>query len=333
MSTSPANSSHLLSLDLSLVLHYQEQSQTKEAYYLTKEDTNHLLQEIGTALGEKFPHISKAGLIGIGSIYHLHQLIQPNFSIYQALFDIAKTRFTADYFQPEIIGLSVNSSINSHANLNTNLSPNADSSQQVEESPFPIATFVKKLSDYQEPIQALPLQLIIPASKENKAYLEELNEQLTATMELPHHMPEFLTQRFKVALENIHLTTLVDLTGFYATQLMHIGLDYLWDIMKAAIFNLPQEELRTLGSGHILYWDGKKVLMLTVHKSIFRRAMKDYEITPEIYRVNTMRFEHLFKVHNIPFARQEVFEPSFFHTAPATLAMVKAQINQHIQAL
>lgn len=329
MSTSPASSHRLLSFDLSLVLHYQEQSQTKEAYYLTREDTNHLLQKIGASISETFPHLSEAGLIGVGSIYHLHQLIQPSFPIYQALFDIAKSRFNTDYFQPEIIGLGANPSIHSSSNPNAN----SDSNQEAKEPPFPITAFVKELSDYKEPMQALPFQLIMPASEKNKKDLEELSEQLTATMELPHHLPDFLTQRFKLTLENIHLTTLVDLTGFYATQLLHIGLDYLWDIMKSAIFNLPQEELRTLGSGHILYWDGKKVLMLTVHKSIFRRAMKDYKITPEIYRVNTMRFEHLFKAHNIPYTRQEVFEPSFFHTAPATLEMVKAQIHQHIQAL
>ncbi len=298
---------NLLPLEFCLVIQYKESSQTDAPRYLDKDQTNALLQEIGQNIATQFPKMQETGLIGIGSIYHLNQIIRPNFPIYTQLFELAKVRFRAKNFKPLIVGIGT------------------------EAEKFDIDIFNKETSEFKEVLQVLPFLTVMPDNDEARAFFDELNESLTTNTPLSNAMTERLESLFGLEIDNISIATLADINGLFAAQLIQIGLEELWHIIKAVIFNLS-EELQTLGSGHVLYWKLDEVVILTAHEKIFDEAMRDYQQNFETYRTTTLRLEHLFKSHRIPFTRQEVMDVEFFK-APATVERVREQIGSHIKAL
>src|SRR5699024_8498320 len=133
------------------------------------------------------------------------------------------------------------------------------------------------------------------------------NESLTTNTPLSTAMTERLESLFGLEIDNISIATLADINGLFAAQLIQIGLEELWHIIKAVIFNLS-EELQTLGSVHVLYWKLEEVVILTAHEKIFDDAMRDYQQYFETSRTTTLRHEHLLKSHPIPFTRQEAID-------------------------
>lgn len=299
-------SKKLRTIDLALVIQHQENT-AEEIHYLDKDSATNLLQTIGQNIAEHYPQITECGLIGIGSIYHLNQIIRPNFPIYSQLFEISKIRFRANNFKPLIIGLGT------------------------DEQAFDIEVFNKEKNEFQDVLQVMPFTVVMPAEERSDQFIELLEAELINNAHLNGKIVEEFENYFGLKILNMSIVTLADLNGLFASQLIQIGLEELWEIMQAVIFN-QTEKLNTLGSGHTLYWKLDEVALYVAHESIYDIAMKDYLQDYQTYALTTKRLEYLFNSHKIPFSRIEVMNPNFFE-GEITIEKARNQLSSHIKAL
>lgn len=296
----------LRTIDLAVVIQH-EAKQEEKPVYLNKDEATELLHTIGQNIAQYYPDIKNYGLIGIGAIYHLHQIIRPGFPIYTQLFEISKIRFRANNFKPLIIGIGTT------------------------DDAFDITHFNKEVNDFADVLEVLPFTVVMPDDVEAEAFIKLLESELITKAHLNGKVVEDFNQAFEQKIQNMSIVTLADLNGLFASQLIQIGLEELWDIMQAVIFN-QTEKLHTLGSGHIMYWKLDEVAFYTAHPSIYEEAMSDYVQDYETYALTTMRLEHLFKMHKIPYQKFEVMDPDFFK-GEMSVDKARAQLTSHIKAL
>lgn len=296
----------LRTIDLAVVIQH-EAKQEEKPVYLNKDDATELLHTIGQNIAQYYPQIKACGLIGIGAIYHLHQIIRPGFPIYTQLFELSKIRFRANNFKPLIIGIGTT------------------------EDEFEIAHFNKEVNDFADVLEVLPFTIVMPDNEDAEAFIKILESELITKAHLNGKVVDDFNNAFEQNIQNMSIVTLADLNGLFASQLIQIGLEELWEIMQAVIFN-QTEKLKTLGSGHIMYWKLDEVAFYTAHPSIYEEAMSDYVQGYETYALTTMRLEHLFKMHKIPYQKFEVMDPTFFK-GEMSIDKARAQLTSHIKAL
>ena len=296
----------LRTIDLAVVIQHVSKIDEKP-FYLNKDDATELLHTLGQNIAEHYPQIQDCGLIGIGSIYHLHQIIRPNFPIYKQLFEISKIRFRANNFKPLIIGIGTT------------------------EPEFEISHFNKELNEFADVLEVLPFTIVMPDTPESDEFINILERELITKAHLNGKVIQDFEKAFDQEISNMSIVTLADLNGLFASQLIQIGLEELWEVMQAVIFN-QTETLRTLGSGHIMYWKLDEVALYTAHPSIYEEAMSDYVQTLETYIATTHRLENLFKMHKIPYSKIEVMDPEFFK-GEMTVDKARAQLTSHIKQL
>lgn len=296
----------LRTIDLAVVIQHVSKIDEKP-FYLNKDDATELLHTLGQNIAEHYPQIQDCGLIGIGSIYHLHQIIRPNFPIYKQLFEISKIRFRANNFKPLIIGIGTT------------------------EPEFEISHFNKELNEFADVLEVLPFTIVMPDTPESEQFINILERELITKAHLNGKVIQDFEKAFDQEISNMSIVTLADLNGLFASQLIQIGLEELWEIMQAVIFN-QTETLRTLGSGHIMYWKLDEVALYTAHPSIYDEAMSDYVQTLETYIATTHRLENLFKMHKIPYSKIEVMDPEFFK-GEMTVDKARTQLTSHIKQL
>ncbi len=296
----------LRTIDLAVVIQHVSKIDEKP-FYLNKDDATELLHTLGQNIAEHYPQIQDCGLIGIGSIYHLHQIIRPNFPIYKQLFEISKIRFRANNFKPLIIGIGTT------------------------EPEFEISHFNKELNEFADVLEVLPFTIVMPDTPESEQFINILESELITKAHLNGKVIQDFEKAFDQEISNMSIVTLADLNGLFASQLIQIGLEELWEIMQAVIFN-QTETLRTLGSGHIMYWKLDEVALYTAHPSIYDEAMSDYVQTLETYIATTHRLENLFKMHKIPYSKIEVMDPEFFK-GEMTVDKARTQLTSHIKQL
>lgn len=296
----------LRTIDLAVVIQHVSKIDEKP-FYLNKDDATELLHTLGQNIAEHYPQIQDCGLIGIGSIYHLHQIIRPNFPIYKQLFEISKIRFRANNFKPLIIGIGTT------------------------EPEFEISHFNKELNEFADVLEVLPFTIVMPDTPESEQFINILERELITKAHLNGKVIQDFEKAFDQKISNMSIVTLADLNGLFASQLIQIGLEELWEIMQAVIFN-QTETLRTLGSGHIMYWKLDEVALYTAHPSIYDEAMSDYVQTLETYIATTHRLENLFKMHKIPYSKIEVMDPEFFK-GEMTVDKARTQLTSHIKQL
>lgn len=294
-------------LELALVIQHREEQEITSPPYLNREESTELLQLIGQNIRREYPNITHTGLIGIGALYHLNQVIRPNFPLYTQLFELAKIRFRPNNFKPLIVGIGT------------------------DEKHFEIDLFNREESEFQEVLQVMPLLTLLPESAEQRAFYLTLEEELITKSHLSQNLIDLMRQRFHLAIENISLVTLGDLNGLFASQLIQIGLEELWQIMQAVIFNLDELVVQ-LGSGHLLYWKLDEVALFTPHESIYDDAMADYQQSYQTFQLTTRRLTHLFQSHLIPHQEIILFDPTLFRRPPS-LEEAKKAIMGHIRAL
>lgn len=296
----------LRTIDLAVVIQHVSKIDEKP-FYLNKDDATELLHTLGQNIAEHYPQTQDCGLIGIGSIYHLHQIIRPNFPIYKQLFEISKIRFRANNFKPLIIGIGTT------------------------EPEFEISHFNKELNEFADVLEVLPFTIVMPDTPESEQFINILERELITKAHLNGKVIQDFEKAFDQEISNMSIVTLADLNGLFASQLIQIGLEELWEIMQAVIFN-QTETLRTLGSGHIMYWKLDEVALYTAHPSIYDEAMSDYVQTLETYIATTHRLENLFKMHKIPYSKIEVMDPEFFK-GEMTVDKARTQLTSHIKQL
>lgn len=296
----------LRTIDLAVVIQHVSKKDEKP-FYLNKDEATELLQTIGHNIAEHYPQITDFGLIGIGSIYHLHQIIRPGFPIYKQLFEISKIRFRENNFKPLIIGIGTT------------------------EPQFEIAPFNKELNDFADVLEVLPFTVVMPNTPETEEFINTLERELITKAHLNGKVISDFEAAFDQEILNMSIVTLADLNGLFASQLIQIGLEELWEIMQAVIFN-QTEKLNTLGSGHIMYWKLDEVALYVAHPSIYEEAMSDYVQGLETYTATTLRLEHLFKMHKIPYSKVEVMDPEFFK-GEMSVDKARSQLTSHIKAL
>lgn len=296
----------LRTIDLAVVIQHTSKTED-EALYLDKEAATELLQSIGQNIASHFPEIQNFGLIGVGSIYHLHQIIRPGFPIYTQLFELSKIHFREKNFKPSIIGIGT------------------------AEEQFEVFHFNKELSEFADVLEVLPFTVVMPETPEAADFIEKMERELITKAHLNGKIVSDFQNAFEQDILNMSIVTLADLNGLFASQLIQIGLEELWEIMQAVIFD-QTEKLNQLGSGHILYWKLDEVALYVAHPSIYDEAMKDYLQDYKTYALTTDRLEHLFKMHKIPYSKIEVMNPDFFKE-PLTVDSARAQLTTHIKAL
>lgn len=296
----------LRTIDLAVVIQHVSKKDEKP-FYLDKDQTTELLQTIGQNIAEHFPQIRDFGLIGVGSIYHLHQIIRPGFPIYRQLFELSKIHFREKNFKPSIIGLGTT------------------------EDEFEVHFFNKELNDFADVLEVLPFTVVMPDTPEADAFIATLERELITKAHLNGQIVQDFEQYFDQKIMNMSIVTLADLNGLFASQLIQIGLEELWEIMQSVIFD-QSEKLNTLGSGHIMYWKLDEVALYAAHPSIYDEAMKDYVQDYETYALTTERLEHLFKMHKIPYSKIEVMDPAFFD-GEMTIEKARGQLTSHIKVL
>lgn len=296
----------LRTIDLAVVIQHESKKDDKP-FYLNKDDATELLHTIGQNIAEHYPEITNYGLIGVGSIYHLHQIIRPGFPIYRQLFELSKINFREKNFKPSVIGIGTT------------------------EEAFEISHFNKELNDFADVLEVLPFTVVMPETAEAESFIKLLETELITKAHLNGKVVTDFEQAFDQKIMNMSIVTLADLNGLFASQLIQIGLEELWEIMQAVIFD-QTEKLHTLGSGHIMYWKLDEVAFYVAHPSIFDEAMSDYVQGFEAYALTTMRLEHLFKMHKIPYQKFEVMDVDFFK-GDMTIDKARAQLTTHIKAL
>ena len=123
-----------------------------------------------------------------------------------------------------------------------------------------------------------------------------------------------IEQALQCKIAHMHMITLSDISSFYATQLIQINLEPLWEVMKHIIFDMGPT-FQVLGSGHLVLWNGEEVVFIVPSKDAFKEIFGGEDEDYIHYKQTLKRLKLLLTDHGIQFSEFVAHDANFFQSA------------------
>lgn len=267
--------------------------------YLPKEVAQETSRQVTTSLQQLYPTLSNAGVIFVGAGYQMAQIMRPKFPIYHELAEVSKIHFRAKQFKSSLVTITA------------------------KDDEFSVGAFNKDTNSA-DPLYVFPALLVLPKNAENEALVSEIEETLSQQGVVTELLGDLLSTALQCDVAELHLITLSDITSFYATQLIQINLESLWEVMKHIVFEMGAT-FQVLGSGHLILWNGEEVQFIIPTKEGFAALFTADEAEWTHYRQTLKRLKLLLTDHGIQFSECVIEDQNFFKTTQ-DLASVQSYI-------
>lgn len=275
-------------------------------FIINKKHTQEIANEVSKLLCQTYPLLQQVSMIITGALYDQSQIIRPNFPIFKTLGDITHSGSQGHTFTPKCIAIGSDDHFS-----------------------VPVLNPEKK---QRGPLAILPILLLGEQSDiENLTY--DLEETLMQDVKITAEIKQKLTHYFDCNIINLGFATLADTVGMLASQLIQIGLEPIWHILKSVLFNIPNAYLAALDTGHRLLWDNIEecVRIFECTNNCYIQTDQAKSQSFEQYQEINMRFKLLLTSHGIPFMPCVINHPTFLNQKPTledALHLIKQQIKQ-----
>jgi hypothetical protein len=199
-------------------------------------DSEQMLAHIAADLNSLLPEISKCSLIAAGALFDQTQILQPSYPVFRAL-QAVSTNGGQGSFKPGLVSIGASNG--------------------------------KMPSDDLQPLPDIPLGLLqlLPVVVHGPP---ELVTELGQAMEYRFmeegqasaHSAAWLEAAFGISVNHARMMTLTDLNAMLRMQLDHFGFLPLWELLDAALSEMPGPLLVKTQSGQEFEWKNG-----TVHTS------------------------------------------------------------------
>lgn len=278
----------LMYLDLALMLQLSEIESGLQTY-LDKETSEEISRKMTATLQQLYPQLSEAGIVFVGAGYQVSQIMRPKFPIYHELTEVSKITFRPNNFEPSIVTITA------------------------KDGEFSVGAFNKDTQS-PDPLYVFPTLLVLPKNEENQKLVNEIENTIAQKAIVTDVLRNILEDKLSCKVAHIHIVTLSDITSFFATQLIQINLEPLWELMKHIIFEMGPT-FQVLGSGHLVLWNGSEVEFIIPTKEMFFEVFGGEEIDYTNYRQTLKRLKLLLTDHGIQFSEFVAVDSDFFKKA------------------
>ena len=278
----------LMYLDLALMLQLSEIESGLQTY-LDKETSEEISRKMTATLQQLYPQLSEAGIVFVGAGYQVSQIMRPKFPIYHELTEVSKITFRPNNFEPSIVTITA------------------------KDGEFSVGAFNKDTQS-PDPLYVFPTLLVLPKNEENQKLVNEIENTIAQKAIVTDVLRNILEDKLSCKVAHIHIVTLSDITSFFATQLIQINLEPLWEVMKHIIFEMGPT-FQVLGSGHLVLWNGSEVEFIIPTKEMFFEVFGGEEIDYTNYRQTLKRLKLLLTDHGIQFSEFVAVDSDFFKKA------------------
>ncbi|OYQ73812.1 hypothetical protein [Wohlfahrtiimonas sp. G9077] len=277
----------LMYLDFGVMLQLSDLSPEFKTY-LTKAEAEEMSRKVSASLVQLYPALSQVGMVLVGAGYQVSQIMRPRFPIYHEMTEVSKIQFRAKQFKPSIVTITA------------------------VDGEFSVGAFNKD-TESPDPLYIFPALLVLPKNEANQALVSEIETTLSQQGIMTEVLKPLMETALHCDVAHMHMVTLSDISSFYATQLIQINLEPLWEVMKHIIFEMGPT-FQVLGSGHLLLWDGNEVVFLVPDEATFLEVFKGNHEDFIHYDQTMKRLKLLLTDHGILFSEFIVTEPQFFLT-------------------
>lgn len=277
----------LMYLDFGVMLQLSDLSPEFKTY-LTKAEAEEMSRKVSASLVQLYPALSQVGMVLVGAGYQVSQIMRPRFPIYHEMTEVSKIQFRAKQFKPSIVTITA------------------------VDGEFSVGAFNKD-TESPDPLYIFPALLVLPKNEANQALVSEIETTLSQQGIMTEVLKPLMETALHCDVAHMHMVTLSDISSFYATQLIQINLEPLWEVMKHIIFEMGPT-FQVLGSGHLLLWDGNEVVFVVPDEATFLEVFKGNHEDFIHYDQTMKRLKLLLTDHGILFSEFIVTEPQFFLT-------------------
>lgn len=281
------NQPELMYLDLAIMLQLSELNPELQTY-LEKATAEEISRKMTLTLQQLYPKLSEAGVVFVGAGYQVAQIMRPKFPIYHELTEVSKITFRPNQFEPSIVTITA------------------------KDGEFSVGAFNKDTQS-PDPLYVFPALLVLPKNEGNQALVNEIESTISQKAIVTEVLRSVVEDALNCKVAHMHIVTLSDISSFYATQLIQINLEPLWEVMKHIIFDMGPI-FQVLGSGHLMLWNGSEVVFIVPPKDIYLKIFGGEEADFTHYRQTLKRLKLLLTDHGIQFSEFVANDAEFFLT-------------------
>lgn len=293
----------LTSISIGLVIELKDLSLPK-TWALDKDISTLLINQISKMLILSYPNITQTSMIGVGALYDLSQILRRGFPIFKTLDNLVISALKGHEFKPSCVAIGT-------------------------KDQFSILEFNPAMA-LRSPLLILPICFIGKAEINNLS--NNLENTLMQEIKVEAAFKEDIEDKFGISIANIGFATLADMLGLLASQLISIGLEPIWNLLKAALFD-EVSYLAILETGQRLIWnaDAKQIRIFSCDKHCYAASKFASSQSFDQYQQINQRFENLFKAHDIAFSSLIINDVSFINQTPTlkdALGFIQNQTKQ-----
>lgn len=277
----------LMYLDLAVMLQLAELNPGLQTY-LDKDTAEEMSRKVTSVLKQLYPQLSEAGVVFVGAGYQVAQIMRPKFPIYHELTEVSKITFRPKQFEPSIVTITA------------------------KDGEFSVGAFNKD-TETPDPLYVFPALLVLPKTEENQALANQIESNVSQEGIVTEVLRPLIEDALHCKVAHMHIVTLSDISSFYATQLIQINLEPLWEVMKHIIFEMGAT-FQVLGSGHLVLWNDSEVIFIVPTKEAFKEVFGGEDDDYVHYKQTLKRLKLLLTDHGIQFSEYVVQDASFFQT-------------------
>lgn len=277
----------LMYLDFAVMMQLAELSPGLQTY-LDKATAEEMSRKVTSSLQQLYPELSNAGVVFVGAGYQVAQIMRPKFPIYHEMTEVSKINFRPNNFEPSIVTIAA------------------------KDGEFSVGAFNKDTQS-PDPLYIFPALLVMPKNKENQALANHIENTISQEGIVTDVLSPMIETALDCKIAHMHMITLSDISSFYATQLIQINLEPLWEVMKHIIFDMGAT-FQVLGSGHLVLWNGEEVVFIVPTKDAFKEVFGGEDEDYAHYKQTLKRLKLLLTDHGIQFSESVVSDAKFFMT-------------------
>ncbi len=275
----------LIYLDLAVMLQLSE-IQPGLQTYLDKPTAEDISRKMTATLQQLYPQLSEAGIVFVGAGYQISQIMRPKFPIYHELTEVSKITFRPNNFEPSIVTITA------------------------KNGEFSVGAFNKDTQS-PDPLYVFPTLLVLPKTEDNQKLVNEIENSIAQKAIVTEVLRGIIEDKLSCTVAHIHIVTLSDITSFFATQLIQINLEPLWEVIKHIVFEMGPT-FQVLGSGHLVLWNGEEVVFIIPNQAMFFEIFGGDEKDYTNYRQTLKRLKLLLTDHGIQFSEFVAIDSQFF---------------------
>lgn len=277
----------LMYLDFAVMMQLAELSPGLQTY-LDKATAEEMSRKVTSSLQQLYPELSNAGVVFVGAGYQVAQIMRPKFPIYHEMTEVSKINFRPNNFEPSIVTIAA------------------------KDGEFSVGAFNKDTQS-PDPLYIFPALLVMPKNEENQTLANHIENTISQEGIVTDVLSPMIETALDCKIAHMHMITLSDISSFYATQLIQINLEPLWEVMKHIIFDMGAT-FQVLGSGHLVLWNGEEVVFIVPTKDAFKEVFGGEDEDYAHYKQTLKRLKLLLTDHGIQFSESVVSDAKFFMT-------------------